>query len=122
MNASDYLGQYAEGWATGDVNTILEAVSDDYTFDDPNVGKILKSEFADYLDGMKDTARALLDGKLPEPFLAISEVVTQENEGMIDAWVWWAVPGTEIQGGGLIKVGSEGVNSEIITYYTKLPE
>jgi hypothetical protein len=57
----------------------------------------------------------------PQPFLAISEVVTQENEGAIDAWVWWEVPGTEIKGGGLIKVGAEGVSSEVITYYTKLP-
>ena len=122
MNETDYLGMYAEGWTNGDANTIINAVSDDYIFDDPNAGKITKSEFADYLEGMKETARSLLDGNLPEPFLAISEVVTQENDGNIDAWVWWAVPGTEIKGGGLIKVGAEGVSSEVITYYTKLPD
>ena len=122
MNAADYLGQYAEGWTTGDVKTILGAVTDNYIFDDPNAGKVAKTEFAEYLEGMKNTARSLLGGNLPQPFLAISEVVTQENEGLIDAWVWWEVPGTGIQGGGLIKVGDDGVKSEVITYYTKLPE
>ncbi len=41
---------------------------------------------------------------------------------MVTAWCWWEVPGTELRGGGLIKVGAEGVHSEVITYYTKLPE
>ncbi len=33
---------------------------------------------------------------------------------------WWSVPGTEIKGSGLIKVGPGGVRSETITYYTAL--
>ncbi|MFT5116191.1 MAG: hypothetical protein ACI8P9_005557 [Parasphingorhabdus sp.] len=122
MNATDYLGQYAEGWTNGDANTILNAVSDNYLFDDPNAGKFTKHTFPEYLESMKDTARSLLNDKLPQPFLAISEVVTQEAEGEITAWVWWTVPGTEIKGGGLIKVGAEGVHSEVITYYAKLPD
>jgi hypothetical protein len=36
MSAADHLGTYAEGWTKGDADTILKAVSDDYTFDDPN--------------------------------------------------------------------------------------
>ncbi len=121
MSAADHLGMYAEGWTKGDADTILKAVSDDYTFDDPNAGKIAKSEFAEYLSGMKETVRSLRGGSLPDPFMALTEVITQEEEGILTAWCWWAVPGTEIQGSGLIKVGAEGVRSEVITYYTNLP-
>ena len=122
MSAADHLGTYAEGWSTGDASTILKALADDFVFDDPNTGKITKSEFPEYLAGMKDIVRSLRDGDLPEPFLELSEVLTQEDDGAITAWAWWTVPGTEIKGSGLIKVGTEGVRSEVITYYTKLPD
>ena len=122
MSAADHLGVYADGWTKGDAEIILRAVTDDYTFDDPNAGTIPKSEFSDYLSGMRKTVRSLCGGNLPEPFMELSEVVTQEAEGVLTAWCWWAVPGTEIKGSGLIKVGSNGVRSEVITYYTKLPE
>ena len=122
MSAADHLGVYAEGWTKGDAEIILRAVTDDYTFDDPNAGTISKSEFSDYLSGMRETVRSLCGGNLPEPFMELSEVVTQEAEGVLTAWCWWAVPGTEIKGSGLIKVASNGVRSEVITYYTKLPE
>ncbi len=121
MSAADHLGTYAEGWTKGDANTILKAVSEGYTFDDPNAGKIAKSKFAEYVSGMKETVRSLRGGNLPDPFMELSEVVTQEKEGVITAWCWWSIPGTDIKGSGLIKVGADGVRSEVITYYTKLP-
>jgi hypothetical protein len=55
------------------------------------------------------------------PFMDLSEVVTKEEDGVLTAWCWWAVPGTEIQGSGLIKVRDDGVVSERISYYSKLP-
>ena len=121
MSTADHLSTYAEGWTKGDADILLKALSDDYTFDDPNAGKIAKSEMAEYMSGFKETIRSLRGGDLPEPFLEVSEIVTQEEEGVLTAWCWWAVPGTEIKGSGLIKVGPEGVRSEVITYYTKLP-
>ena len=121
MNAADHLGVYAGGWNKGDSDTILKAVSDEFTFDDPNSGKITKSELAEYLSGMKEKVRSLRGGNIPDPFMELTEVVTQEDQGVLTAWCWWAVPGTEIQGSGLIKVGPEGVRSEVITYYTNLP-
>ncbi|MEJ2237400.1 MAG: nuclear transport factor 2 family protein [Gemmatimonadales bacterium] len=121
MSAADYLGMYAEGWTKGDENTLLNSLSDEYVLDDPNAGKIKKDEFSEYLAGMKEAVRSLLNGELPEPFLELTEVVTQENDGEITAWAWWTVPGTDIKGSGLIKVGAEGVRSEVLTYYTKLP-
>ena len=54
--------------------------------------------------------------------MELSEVLTQEIDGVLSASCWWAFPGTDIQGSGLIKVGSDGVMSERIAYYTKLPE
>jgi len=122
MSASDHLGVYAEGWTKGDAEMILRAITDDYTFDDPNAGVIPKSKLAEYLSGMRDDIQSLLGGSIPEPFMELSEVVTQESEGVLTAWCWWAVPGTELKGSGLIKVGSDGVRSEVITYYTKLAE
>ena len=121
MNAADHLGTYADGWNKGDLDTILKAVSVEFTFDDPNSGKITKSEFAEYLSGMKETVRSLRGGNILDSFMELAEVVTQEDQEVLTAWCWWAVPGTEIQGSGLIKVGPEGVRSEVITYYTNLP-
>ncbi len=86
MSAADHLGTYAEGWTKGDTETILKAVSDDYIFDDPNAGKISKSTFAEYLSGMKEIVRTLRGGNLPNPFMELSEVVTQEEEGVFTAW------------------------------------
>jgi hypothetical protein len=122
MSASEHLGTYAEGWTKGDAGLILKAVADNYTLDDPNAGAISKNEFANYLEGMKESVTSLREGTLPEPFMELSEVVTEEKEGALTAWCWWAIPGTQIKGSGLIKVGSEGVQSEVLTYYTKLPE
>ena len=122
MSASEHLGTYAEGWTKGDAGLILRAAADNYTLDDPNAGVIPKNEFAGYLEGMKETVASIRGGSLPEPFMEISEVVTAEKEGVLTAWCWWAVPGTQVKGSGLIKVGSEGVQSERIAYYTKLPE
>ena len=121
MSTSEYLGTYAEGWTKGDAETILKAVDDGYTFDDPNAGVVPKNGFANYLAGMKETVSSLCGGTLPEPFMELSEIMTEEKEGVLIAWCWWAIPGTEIKGSDLIKVGSEGVRSEVITYYTKLP-
>ncbi len=78
MSASEHLGTYAEGWTKGDAETILKAVDDGYTFDDPNAGVIPKNGFADYLVGMKETVSSLRGETLPEPFMEISEVVTEE--------------------------------------------
>jgi len=122
MGAAEYLGMYAEGWTRGNEKTIMKSLSNEYVLDDPNAGKITKSELSNYLIGMKETVRSLLNGDLPDPFLELTEVVTREKDGEITAWAWWTVPGTEIKGGGLIKVGADGVRTEVLTYYTKLPD
>jgi hypothetical protein len=121
MGAAEHLGVYAEGWTNGEADTILKATSESYTFNDPNAGIIPKKEFARYLAGLKETVKSLRGGSLPKPFMELSEVVTQENQGVMTAWCWWTIPGTEMKGSGLIKIGADGVRSEVITYHTKLP-
>ena len=121
MAAGDYLGQYAEGWTKGDAQIITGSLADSYQLDDPNAGMINKQGFAEYLSGMWQVVEGIR-GKTSDPLLDITEVVTQEDQGVITAWVWWAVPGTPIQGSGLIKVGDQGVLSERLCFYTKLSE
>jgi hypothetical protein len=122
MNAGDYLGRYAEGWTKGDAETILSAASESFVFDDPNAGIIAREDFAEYLAGLGEAVAAARGGAgSDETFMEISEVVTQDAGGGLTASCWWAIPGTDIQGSGLIKVGSDGVESERIAYYTKLP-
>jgi hypothetical protein len=121
MSADEHLATYAEGWTKGDTDIIFKVLTESYVYDDPDAGRIAKHDFQEYMAGFKDKVASLRGGK-PEPqFMELSEVVTQEAEGVITAWCWWAVPGTDIEGSGLIKVGLEGVLSERITYYTKLP-
>lgn len=121
MNASDKLGRYAEGWTKGDAEMILSAASESFVFDDPNAGPIAREDFARYLAGLREAVTAARGAEPHETFMEISEVVAQEADGEISASCWWAIPGTDIQGSGLIKVGSDGVKSERIAYYTKLP-
>jgi hypothetical protein len=59
-------------------------------------------------------------GQSAEQLIEVSEIVAGEEGGVLTAWCWWSVPGTELQGGGLIKVGDDGVLSERVTYYTSL--
>ena len=120
MSAAEHLSTYAEGWAKGDANTILKATAADYTFDDPNFGVVSKHSLSSYLSELKQTVASLCGGTVPDPFMELSEVLTQDTDGVLTAWCWWAVPGTDIKGSGLIKADSTGVRSEVITYYTKL--
>ena len=121
MAAGDYLNQYAEGWTKGDVQIITGSLADSYQLDDPNFGNVSKQAFPEYLAGMWQVVEGIR-GKTSDPLLEVTEVVTGEDQGVITAWVWWTVPGTPIQGSGLIKVGDNGVLSERLTYYIKLPE
>lgn len=119
MDKKDYLGLYAKGWSEGDVNSILHAADAAYVFNDPNAGRISKADFATYFSGLKQ-AVAALQGTPRTPFMELSEVVTSEEGGVLTAWCWWSIPGTRLEGSGLIKVGDSGVLSERIAFYTKL--
>ena len=122
MSAADYLGTYAEGWTNGDSEAILSAASDTFIFDDPNAGNISKAEFTAYFAGLKELVASIRGNDFEGSFMQLSEVVTNEDNGILTASCWWEIPGTDIQGSGLIKVADDGVISERLAYYTKLPE
>lgn len=121
MATSDYLNQYAEGWTKGDPAILVGSLAESYQLDDPQNGMIPKGGMTEYLAGMWEMVEGIR-GKTNDPLLEITEVVTQEEEGTLKAWCWWVVPGTPIQGSGLIRVGDQGVLSERLCFYTKLPE
>lgn len=120
MSKAAHLAAYAEGWISGDADKLLSSLADTYVLDDPNHGRVAKSDMTTYLDGMKATVSELRGGKEEAQLLELSEVLTGEEGDQLTAWCWWAVPGTNIKGGGLIKVSDDGVVSERLTYYTAL--
>ena len=120
MEKAEYFGVYAKGWTEGDVNVILQSLADEYMMDDPNSGRISKADFSGYFTSFKNQVDPIRDKT--RPFMEVSEVLSQEAEGILTAWVWWLIPGTPIQGSGLIKVGERGVLSERLAFYTKLSE
>ncbi len=122
MSAADHLGAYAEGWTNGDADKIIGSLSDDYVLDDPNEGKAGKADFAGYIAGMKEAVASMRGEDYSGPFMELTEVTTREDGGVLTAWCWWSIPGTALQGAGLIKVSDSGVQSEKLTFYTKLPE
>ena len=116
----EHLNTYAEGWTRGEAEAILQAAAGDYVFDDPNAGLITKEEFVSYFEELKQAVDGLRGGIAQTTFMNLTEVVTSENSGELTAWCWWAIPGTPLEGAGLIKVGPDGVRSEKIAYYTPL--
>jgi hypothetical protein len=122
MSKSDHLAAYAEGWTNGDTAKIISALAENYVLDDPNHGQVSKGGMAEFLDGMKAVVSELRGGREESTFLNLTEVVADDSGDVLTAWCWWEVPGTPIAGAGLIKVRDDGVQSERLTYYTKLPE
>ena len=121
MSRADHLAAYAEGWTNGDSDKLVSTLDDSFVLDDPNHGRITKSEIPAYLDGMKALVAELRGGAENPHLVELTEVVTVEDNGVLTAWCWWSVPGTSIEGAGLIKVADEGVVSERLVYYTALP-
>lgn len=121
MTISDFIGAYAEGWTIGDPAKIIGATAPEYVFDDPNAGEIRRDAFDEYFQALSSTLKDLRQGAGGGNFLDLTEVVINETADGATVWCWWEAPGTGIGGSGLIKVGPQGVISEKITYYTKLP-
>jgi len=120
MSAKDHLSRYADGWSKGDPEIILGSVSSDYVLDDPNEGQITKEDLPTYMGQLKEIVSSLRGTESETQFMELSEVVSHEEGDGLTAWCWWTIPGTEMEGSGLIKVGPEGVRSERLAFYTKL--
>jgi hypothetical protein len=126
MSASDplaaygHLAAYSEGWINGDVDTVLPALAEDYRLDDPHFGQISKDGMPAYFERLKAAVRELRGGGEDSTLMRIGEVVTEEAGDLLTVWLWWAVPGTALEGAGLIKIAERGVVSERLAYFTKL--
>ena len=117
---AEFLGEYAAGWTEGNVDKILEAAALSYAYDDPTVGHTIHGlEFRRYFADLSGQVHKLRGPNHQSHFMDISELVTKEEGGVVTAWCWWHIPGTHIQGCGLIKVGDGGVLSEKLAFYTK---
>ena len=81
----DYLNQYVEGRTKGDAQILAGSLTDSYQLDDPNAGKITKQALAEHLAGMWQMVEGIR-GKTSDPLLEITEVVTQEEQGVLTAW------------------------------------
>jgi hypothetical protein len=68
-------------------------MSPDYVLDDPNEGRIPRSEFVAYFEELKRTLDGIRGGPPAANTLDLSEVVTQEEGGVLTAWCWWTFPG-----------------------------
>ncbi len=120
LAAYGHLAAYSEGWINGDVDTVLPALADDYVLDDPHFGRIAKDGMPTYFEWLKAAVRELRGGAEESPVMRIGEVITEESDDLMTVWLWWAVPGTALEGAGLIKIGPTGVTSERLAYFTKL--
>lgn len=120
LAAYGHLAAYSEGWINGDVDTVLPALADDYLLEDPHFGRIAKDGMPAYFEQLKAAVRDLRGGAEDLPVMRIGEVTTREDGELLSVWLWWAVPGTALEGAGLIKIAPAGVVSERLTYFTKL--
>lgn len=120
LAAYGHLAAYSEGWINGDVDTVLPALADDYLLEDPHFGRIAKDGMPAYFERLNSAVRDLRGGAEDLPVMRIGEVMSQEDGELLTVWLWWAVPGTALEGAGLIKIAPAGVVSERLTYFTKL--
>ncbi len=116
--ALEYLNNYLEGWKQGNGEMSLESTVVNFYYDDPNSSRISRDNFVQFVEDFKAAAAELTGGEIPQPFLEYSHQVI--DDGI--AWCWWKVSGTTFEGSAVITFTDEGVRSEKIAYYTKLPE
>ena len=120
MTRQEYLTAYTDGFANRDIDTLLSSLADGYVMDDPNAGKIPKSDMQDYMTGFSVAVDGMRGADDASPLLVINEELTRDDGAETTVLVVWNVPNTPMEGAGLIIVGDDGVRSERLTYYAKI--
>jgi hypothetical protein len=100
---SECFDRYKEGWLKGDPDMVLGACAEDFVYDDPIDGRFTIAEMRAYLQSV------------PEGAVKVTEVVSEEHDGLETVWCWWAMGDQE--GAALAKVGRHGVHWQKVTYY-----
>jgi hypothetical protein len=122
MPNKQFIDTYLEGWRVGDGAMSHRATAKGFTYDDPNTGTIPRPGFIKFFDDFKQAVADLKGAPVTEPFLSYRDMVMDKSAPIWVVWCWWHAVGTNLQGCAVIKVGEDGVESEQIAYYTKLPE
>jgi hypothetical protein len=120
MNARTHVENYLNGLATNDPGLFLPAMAEYYLMDDPNSAVIPKARMAEFMHGFAALVSELRGGATPLPLLEFSDRVERIEDDELVVWLWWRIPGTVIQGAGLIRAGADGVRAEKLAYFTKL--
>ena len=116
--ALKHFNNYLEGWRQGDGEKSKRTTALSFYYDDPNSCRIKREDFVQFVEDFKADAAQLTGGKIPQPFLEYSHLMVDEGR----AWCWWCVSGTTFQGSAFITFDDEGVQSEKIAYFSKLPD
>jgi hypothetical protein len=109
-----HLKAYVEGWRSMNVELVLGALADGFTFDDPALPKpVTAATMADYMASWEKRMRGLSGDWHYEN----SEEVVRDRDGVLLRWKWWRFTGTNLQGSALTKTTDDGMITERIAYY-----
>ena len=122
MSVKQYIDTYLKGWELGDGALSLSVTADNFCYDDPNSGRIPRTEFVQFVEDFKSAAIDMGGAINANPFLQYTDVVIKDDELPATVWCWWQAVGTELQGSARILVGTKGVLHEKIAYFSRLPE
>ena len=110
---------YIQGWCELDANKLIQAVTDDFLFDDPaEPAPIGKADLGDYMRRWDVRTRRLGADNL----WILADEVRQDRDGILTDWEWWELPGSPLKGMALVKTSDQGVLLERITYFDRGPE
>ncbi len=119
---NDFIDTYLKGWKLGDGELSLSATAEDFYYDDPNTGRIARHHFVEFVNDFKKAAVEMGAELNANPFLDYCDTVIKDDELPATVWCWWQARGTSLQGSAVIKVGEQGVLSERIAYFSRLPD
>lgn len=115
-NRMALLNKLLEGWARGDSEVIVASLAEDFVFENPNSGRISKSEFKGYFEQLKQqmTTMGYAEDK---DFMTFSNVMTHDDGETLVTWLWYEITGTPVRGASLVKVTDAGVRSDWLTFH-----
>jgi len=122
MPVSEAIKTYLKGWELGDGELSLSATAEHFHYDDPNTGRIAREDFVAFVNDFKRAAVEMGGEENSSPFLDYTDTVIKDDELPATVWCWWQARGTPLQGSAVIKVSEEGIISERIAYFSRLPD
>lgn len=117
MDRHDYAQLYLKGWAEADASRCMQALADDFIFDNPRVGNITKPQFEAYFKEMTKMVDAQRGHPSTGPLMEYEDLVTQDDGTTLTGWVWWRIAGTTLEGAALTKTTDRGVVSHRVAFH-----